>query len=171
MKKIITSILVYTLFITSLYGQQALEVGFFKIGTRTYEVFRSVPDSTFLIDNMDKSELLLNPLSVNGLSTDLADIKMTNYAALKDTVIKALGKKKVEELAREKMSITGWIYYRGDGTVINGVFKVPYNANLTLDDIARIEAVLQDRFVASFESLLDLHLSFNVVQKDYQWNF
>jgi hypothetical protein len=127
---------------------------------------------TYLIENTDKTELKPNPLEANGFPTEYIRTKMTNEKELEKSVCEALGKEKREQLAAAKERISGWIYYRSDGTVISAVFKVQEDTTLTLDDLACIERTLQQRFKASFESQPpNFHLHLYHISIGYEWDF
>jgi hypothetical protein len=158
--------------ILNLQAQQPLRKGIHKIGENTYEVSESGTRSWYLIWNMDKSELKPNPLEANGFPTEYIRTKMTNEKELEKSVCEALGKEKREQLAAAKERISGWIYYRSDGTVISAVFKVQEDTTLTLDDLACIERTLQQRFKASFESQPpNFHQHLYHISIGYEWDF
>src|SRR5690606_21366074 len=122
--------------------------------------------------NVDQSELKPNPLEANGFPTEYIRTRMTNEMELQKMACEALGKEKREQMVAAKEKISGWIYYRADGTVINLVFGVKENTVLTLDDLARIESTLQQRFKASIESEPpNFHLHLYHISKNYEWDF
>lgn len=168
---IIFTFIISLLSTTSIQAQQALRVGIFKIDDNSYEITKLTTDPIYVIWNMDRSELRPNLEEVNGISLELARTKMTNEEELKKTVCKALGKEKREQMVAAKEKISGWIYYRTDGTVISIVFSVSENTTLTLNDLARIENTLKQRFKATLESRGNLHQHLYHVNFNYEWDF
>jgi hypothetical protein len=175
MKNLINSILTTIICLScilNLQAQQPLRKGIHKIGENTYEVSESGTRSWYLIWNMDKSELKPNPLEANGFPTEYIRTKVTNEKELQKAACEGLSKKTIEKLIAAKERISGLIYYRADGTVINLVFSVKENTVLTLDDLARIESTLQQRFKASIESEPpNFHLHLYHIRKNYEWDF
>ena len=169
---IILSTVLCLLFIPNLQAQQAIREGTFTISKSTYKISKLNTYKEYVIGNVDKSELKPDPEVVNGFPSEFIRTKMTNSKELDKVACEALGKDKREQLTAAQEKISGWIYYRADGTVINMVFAVKENTVLTLDDLARIERVLQKRFTATFESEpSNFHLHLNRITKNYEWDF
>jgi hypothetical protein len=175
MKDFINSILTtltFVFFIINLQAQQAIREGTFTIGKNTYGITKSKYTPTYIVENIDISELKPNPLEANGFPTEYIRTKMTNEKELQKMACEALGKDKREQLTAAKEKISGLIYYRADGSVINMVFSIQENTVLTLDDLARVERTLQQRFKASFESdPPNFHLHLYYISKNYELDF
>ena len=158
--------------ILNLQAQQTIREGIFTIAENTYEISRLNEYKKYIIENVDKSELKLDPLEVNGFPTEYIRTKMTNEKELQKLACEALGKKTIEKLTAAKEKISGRINYRPDGSVIRVVFVVQENTVLTLDDLARVERTLQQRFKASFESdPPNFHLHLYYISKNYELDF
>lgn len=169
---LILTTVIFLLFIPNIQAQQAIREGTFTIGKNTYGITKSKYTPTYIVENIDKSELKPNPLEANGFPTEYIRTKMTNEKELEKIVCEALGKDKREQLTAAKEKISGWIYYRADGSVINMVFSIQENTVLTLDDLARIESTLQQRFKASFESQPpNFYQHLYHISIGYEWDF
>lgn len=156
----------------NLQAQQTIREGVFTIAGNTYKISNSLLTPTYLIENTDKTELKPNPLEANGFPTEYIRTKMTNEKELQKLACEALGKKTIEKLTAAKEKISGRINYRPDGSVIRVVFGVQENTVLTLDDLARVERTLQQRFKASFESdPPNFHLHLYYISKNYELDF
>jgi hypothetical protein len=130
MKDFINSILTtltFVFFIINLQAQQTIREGIFTIAENTYEISRLNEYKKYIIENVDKSELKLDPLEVNGFPTEYIRTKMTNEKELEKIVCEALGKKTIEKLTAAKEKISGQINYRPDGSVIRVVFVCSFH--------------------------------------------
>ncbi len=169
-KQLLTTI-VCILLVIHVQAQQQIREGKLTIDGNTYEITRSSSGPYYLVWNMDRSELRPNREMVNGIPLELANTKMTNKNELMEVVCEALGAEKRAQLSTQKEKISGWIYYRGDGSVINIVFKVIDHTKLTLNDLFKIEETFKTRFKANLESVGNLHQHLYHISFNYEWNF
>lgn len=155
--KIIGLITILCFSISSLYSQEPISKGIYKINQNNYKVEEIYELKSFFISNL--ADTTINEENPDFL---FVDRKLNNSEKLKSKIQEILVKRKGEiKFNNEKIII--YCNFLLNGKIHSLGYEVNYGSKISLQDFAFIDQYLRKNFIGNISSSHDLHLELKII--------